>query len=281
MYSYIEDTVQSNTIGLSSEQKKRIKELGGGFKDLLESNALQSYITEHKEHRSYFNQKLSSENIDKLDEKGFIELCKNLWASKNWTNKDWNIQNHLLGPNGFDKIKNELKNLLYGSQDIASRYDKFRQNIKGFGVAYLSEILNMVLPDKYPLWNDTHRKAIPFLKLDTQLPPKFFNKPGVSTGGEYYECLLLLTEVKNELTEFGIKDFIDLDVFLWYIHENVIPVEEQAKTGYKKIRNDRDHQIAVWVVRAGRNGEQENAALHNSIITIGWNELDDLSNLQE
>ena len=35
--------------------------------------------------------------------------------------------------------------------------------------------------------------------------------------------------------------------------------------------------MAVWVVRAGRWGEQEQAALDNNLVTIAWNELPDLS----
>ncbi|MDN4634068.1 restriction endonuclease [Priestia megaterium] len=35
---------------------------------------------------------------------------------------------------------------------------------------------------------------------------------------------------------------------------------------------------AIWLVRAGRYGDQEQAALDNDIVTIGWNELGDISN---
>jgi len=38
--------------------------------------------------------------------------------------------------------------------------------------------------------------------------------------------------------------------------------------------------MTLWLVRAGRHGEQEQGALENSIITIGWNELEDLSNVK-
>ena len=37
--------------------------------------------------------------------------------------------------------------------------------------------------------------------------------------------------------------------------------------------------MAVWLVRAGRRGEQEQAALDNSLVTIGWNVLPDLSGI--
>lgn len=38
--------------------------------------------------------------------------------------------------------------------------------------------------------------------------------------------------------------------------------------------------MSLWLVRAGRAGEQEEAALENSVVTIGWNELPDLSSIK-
>lgn len=35
--------------------------------------------------------------------------------------------------------------------------------------------------------------------------------------------------------------------------------------------------MSVWLVRAGRNGEQQEDALERGIVAIGWNELSDLS----
>lgn len=37
---------------------------------------------------------------------------------------------------------------------------------------------------------------------------------------------------------------------------------------------------AIWLVRAGRYGDQEQAALDNNIVTIGWNDLGDISSYQ-
>ena len=137
----------------------------------------------------------------------------------------------------------------------------------------------MTFPESYCLWNDTHRKVLPYLQLDSLLPPKFFKKPGVSSGRDYHQCLQLLSEVKTQLAEFGINDFLDLDIFLWHIHEDIIPSSEkkQVRNKNKDTTNNKDDQISLWVVRAGRKGQQEKAALQNNIITIGWNELDDLS----
>jgi len=39
--------------------------------------------------------------------------------------------------------------------------------------------------------------------------------------------------------------------------------------------------MSLWLVRAGRHGEQEHGALENNVVTIGWNELSDLSNVKD
>jgi restriction system protein len=39
--------------------------------------------------------------------------------------------------------------------------------------------------------------------------------------------------------------------------------------------------MAVWVVRAGKRGEQEQTALDNNLVTIHWNELSDLSGVKD
>ena len=38
--------------------------------------------------------------------------------------------------------------------------------------------------------------------------------------------------------------------------------------------------MSLWIVRAGRNGEQEEGALEHRVATIGWNELPDLSSIK-
>jgi hypothetical protein len=82
-------------------------------------------IAVHRDHERYFKERLSSENLVKMTEDEFIELYKKLWASNMWRNKDWYIRNKLINHNGLGKIKQELKNLLYGSEDFVLKYNNF------------------------------------------------------------------------------------------------------------------------------------------------------------
>lgn len=38
--------------------------------------------------------------------------------------------------------------------------------------------------------------------------------------------------------------------------------------------------MTLWLVRAGKHGEQEQAALQHGVAVIGWNELRDLSGIK-
>jgi hypothetical protein len=217
--------------GLTEEQKKRLASYVDAFKEWLKTPDGLKSVTEHRDHEQFFKNKLEADKIALLTEDEFREIYKTLWASGVWGNKDWYIDNKLIGPNGLEKIKQELKSLLYGSEDIGRKYDRFRSNIKGLGPSLISEILNFVFPQWYCLWNATPKTVLPFLGLN--LLPEGFFKYQITSGKEYQECISALGLVKNELGPYGIKDFIDLDVFFWYILLNVVPKKGQIE-GKKK-----------------------------------------------
>lgn len=206
------------TTELTPEQLQTIREHGQDFKQWLQTDNGKENLLAHEEHRKYFQQKLSSENIDKISEKEFAEIWKNCWASMMWGNKGWYVQNKLI-------------DTLIRSDDFVVRYDKFRQTLQGFGVAIISELLNMIFPDKFCLWNETPRSVLSFLKLNS-LPTKVF-KYRTLTGEEYRQCLDYLSQIKNELSEYGVKDFIDLDIFFWHISEDIIPKSAKASPATK------------------------------------------------
>ncbi|MEM2294116.1 MAG: hypothetical protein QXX41_12660 [Nitrososphaerota archaeon] len=182
-------------------------------------------VAEHRNHEKFFKEKLHPDRIDAMNENEFREVYKTLWASRVWGNKDWYIDNKLIQPNGLEKIKRELKNLLYGSEEINVRYDRFRQNVKGFGPSSITEILHFIFPEKYCLWNEKPKTVLPFLGLNI-LPDNFF-KYQIASGDDYLKCVHALEVAKNELAQYGVRDFIDLDVFFWYIYEYVLPVEKE------------------------------------------------------
>jgi len=217
---------------LSQEQKSTLEKHGKEFQTWITTDKGRESLKEHREHELFFKDKLSEDNIGKIQENDFADIYKKLWASNVWRNKDWYIQNKLLAPNGIEKIKSELKKLLYSDNNLVERYNEFKSNIKGFGISYLSEILHMVFSEKYCLWNEKPKTVLPALNLDI-LPERFF-KYQINTGEEYFECVQALGLIKNELTKFGVKDFIDLDVMLWHIYQDILPTISKELEKEKK-----------------------------------------------
>ena len=204
---------------LTEKQIQALREYVRKYLKAAESKEWQKNIEDHEIHARFFGNELSLDNIDKMTEDDLRKIYKTLWASLIWSNKDWYIDNKLLRPNGLPKIKFALRELLYGEDKIGKRIDKFRNEIQGFGISSISEILNFVFPDKYCLWNAKPKTVLPYLGVNL-LPERFF-KYNIQNGDDYEQCLAVLTLLKEELGKSGFKNpnFIDLDCVLWYIFE--------------------------------------------------------------
>lgn len=209
------------TIELSTQQIETLRHYAGEYKAWLLTPKGEANVKDHRGHERYFKEKFSDTELDKMSSTQFKEVYKRLWASNIWGNPDWYIENKLIGPNGLETIKREFKKLLYGPGKIDIRYDEFRQHVKGFGPSSLSEILHFVFPEKFCLWNEKPKSVLPFLGLNL-LPDRFF-KYQISDGSEYLQCVDALRVVKDLLRDYGVKDFIDLDIFFWHIYDDVMP----------------------------------------------------------
>ncbi len=209
---------------LTPQQKQNLRDYAEDFIAWLKTDKGIEDARGHREQERFFKERLSLENIERMTEEEFAGVYMRLWASQAWSNKDWYVRNRLILPNGLDKIKAELIKLLYSSADIAKRYDEFKNNIKGFGPSSITEILHMVFPETFPLWNDKPKTVLPFLGLNI-LPDRLF-KYQISEGSDYEQVIQALTAAKNELKEFGVNDFMDLDVFFWHIFDDIISKEK-------------------------------------------------------
>ncbi len=214
-------------VELSTEQIETLGHYAEEYKAWLLSPKGTANVKEHRDHERYFKERLSDTELERMAPGQFKEVYKTLWASNMWGNKDWYIENKLIAPNGFETIKQELKKLLYGPGEIDIRYDEFRKNIKGVGPSSISEILHFIFPDKFCLWNEKPKSVLPFVGLNL-LPDKFF-KYQITNGNEYLQCVNALRVVKDSLKDYAIRDFIDLDIFFWYIYDDVMPAKVEKK----------------------------------------------------
>src|SRR2546422_7918565 len=94
---------------VTPEQKSVLQRQAKEYLEWLSSERGKKNIRNHRDHERYFKEKLAVDHIDKISEQDFSEICKTLWASNMWGNKDWYITNRLIAPNGLAKMKDELK----------------------------------------------------------------------------------------------------------------------------------------------------------------------------
>ena len=238
-------------VKLTQEQKERIANLIEGFRTFLDTEEAQEWKKQREERTNLFKSLLDKNKIDKFTEEDFRTVIKSLWASDFWGNKNY-LANKILKDNGFPKIKAELKELIYGSQSLDERYDKFKMNIKGLGPSSITEILLFASPSQYCLWNEKPINVLPFLKMKTLLPDRVYKYP--IKGKDYVKCIQILQLIRDELSSRGFPepDFIDVDFFMAYIFYKVLPkkreVEKEVVIVKGKLDKISNHEEAEGVL---------------------------------
>ena len=108
---------------------------------------------ERKARKDYY-QSFTKAKLQAMTEDGFVEYLSRLWSMLMWGNKRF-VVDKLIADNGFDKIKKQLAELLYGSIPVEKRWDNFLKSVKGIGPATMSELLSYANPDEYVIVNKT------------------------------------------------------------------------------------------------------------------------------
>ena len=232
-----------STKALTQAQIQILKRNCKGLASWTNTDYGSEIVKMHKDHEKYIKEKFSKKNLETLQDKEFSDIYKELWASHFWSNKDWHIENRLLAPNGIVKIRENLSKLLYGDGSIVKKYNEFKANVKGFGPSALSEILLFIFPDQYCLWNAKTQTVLSKLGLDI-LPKRFF-KYQINTGEDYFECVQALGLIKDAMTNFGIRNFIYLDIMFIYMSQkypNIRPIPLDLDN-YYIIEHNTDHGL--------------------------------------
>lgn len=183
------------------------------YKKWAENNKKE--LSEEFEERHSMCKKMQSytkERLQNLTGEEFFDLVAPLWAMRMWGNKKYYLDT-VIESNGIELIREQLVNLFYGKTTIESRWNEFREKIKGLGPAIISELLNKFNPNEYILWNKKSLNG--FMALGISDVPK--NNSGID-GKKY----AYLSKVGRELVESAkkqgvgeIEDLLALDYFIW------------------------------------------------------------------
>lgn len=194
----------------------------------IDQKALQTHIKTYLQHTKSAAEKYRSDSEERakrveyyrgfskrdmlaMDEDTFAEYVSNLWAMLIWGNKQYCVDK-LIADNGFDKLKKELADLVWGKDAVDKRWDRFRKAVKGVGPAMMSEILCHVHSDECMLWN--RRAFVGFQALGVPNLPVYNYQ---LTGKRYKELSEIAKVIAGELRTHGIPNanLLTVDYFIW------------------------------------------------------------------
>ena len=179
--------------------------------------------TERNERKTYY-QSFTKDKLLAMTEEDFFEYIGRLWSMVMWGSKRFVVDN-LIADNGFDALKKQLAELLYGSAFIEKRWNAFLKSVKGMGPATISELLTYANPDEYVIFNKT--TILCYSYLDVPDMPKYNYQ---YTGKKFAEVCAIAKEISAALKAAGADDYdlLAVDYFLW---DEVLPLAEKKEPG--------------------------------------------------
>jgi hypothetical protein len=161
--------------------------------------------------------------------------------------------------NGLEKIRESLKYLLYGSDDIAQRFHNFAGNpesefrLNGVGRAFASTALFLVDHKRYGIWNAAVDGGLKKLGM---LPKR---KRGAHLGEQYIAIVDALKELQAVC---GFQDLSITDEFVELIYH--------GKIGADKFKGqDKELEKAAEVEETtATSGNEENTHLKNQYLLV-------------
>lgn len=197
----------------------------------MKSNAekFQADAQQRKE-RAEFYQGWSKVRMLKMDAADFADYLSRLWAMLIWGNKQYYVDK-LIADNGFDALRKALADLVWGSDGVEKRWDRFRETVKGVGPAMMSEILCHVHSGECMLWN---RRA--FVGLQALGVPNLPMYNYQLTGKRYRELSDIAKAIAKELSGNGIAaaNLLTVDYFIWDELQSDGSLQQAMKGGAAK-----------------------------------------------
>ena len=228
-------------------------------------------INERKEREDFYS-KYNKEKIINMDLDEFYEYVGKLWAMIIWGNKHY-IIDKFINDNGFDNLKKQIAYLLYGEDNIEVRWDKFKDNIKGFGPAMMSELLCYIYPNEYMIWNNTAVNAYKNLEIEG-IPTHNYQL----TGKKYIEMVSYAKEIQKFIKEKYNLDYnlLFVDYFFWDVlkkyekEEKDTIVQNTDKETSKSLHTELKEKVKDIGIWLGFDAKNEVKVGNGAIVDAVW-----------
>jgi hypothetical protein len=195
-----------------------------------------SWRDDFEERKKLLSALLSRQNIGYLCKEEIEEILQYSWAPVEWwSDKPWKAW-EVLSKNLMPKVRKELKLLIYGDGPLKKRFDRFRNEIRGFGADYITEILMFLFPEKCCLWNRVAADFSILIGINQFLPYSAWKYRMQVDGNDYVKCCETLDMIKDNLRENNVQspNFLDVYHFMFCIYRKL---EDQASFVLDEIRN--------------------------------------------
>ncbi len=196
-----------------------------GYKSWVGSDQFKEWEEDRRGKVATYAQLLSSAGISALTEVELRQLISSLWAFGAWGNKDYLVR-RLLDAVGLERLKESLMDLLWSSEPLYMRYDRFAGRVKYLGPASVTELLAFVHPKQCGIWNDRVREALRTIGLLPDLVKVY-----AVDGKDYERICSAYQEILCALSNAGVPsdDLLDVDLFLYKIAVTKAVVEEEKR----------------------------------------------------
>ena len=177
--------------------------------------------SERNERKAYY-QSFTKDKLLAMTEEDFFEYISRLWSMVMWGNKRF-VVDKLISDNGFEPLKKQLAELLYGTTQFEKRWNAFLKSVKGMGPSTISELLTYTNPNEYILFNKT--TILCYSYFDVPDMPKYNYQ---YTGKKFAEVCAVAKEISVALKAAGAEDYdlLAVDYFLW---DEVLPLAEKKE----------------------------------------------------
>jgi len=160
--------------------------------------------------RAYYTS-FTREKLLALTEEGFTEYIGQLWAMVMWGDKRA-LARRLMEDNGFDTLKLQLAELLYGDSPLPRRWDEARAALRGLGPGALSELMSYEHADACLICNRAVIGCLTWLGVEGL--PRYLHQ---YTGDKYAHLCAQGQRIAQALRSCGMPeaDLLTADYFLW------------------------------------------------------------------
>ncbi len=180
----------------------------------------EAHWAERKERKDYY-QSFTKDRLLAMTEEDFLEYISKLWSMLMWGNKAFKCA-QLIEKNGFDNLKQHLADLLYGTDPIENRWDRFIKSVKGLGHATMSELLTYINPQEYVIFNTKTIRCYQYLDI-----PGMPKHDYQYTGKTYAEACSIAKSIAAGLKDADAEDYdlLAVDYFMW---DEILPLAEKG-----------------------------------------------------